>query len=87
MEGKTKSGFQYKIAASAADDMELLENLVAIDKGDITKVPAAIDAILGEEQKKALYDHLRGEDGRVSVTKVIQELTEIFQNADDDSKK
>ena len=40
--------------------------------------------LLGAEQKKALYDHVRTEDGLVPTEKVMTELTQIMtsgQNA------
>ena len=40
--------------------------------------------LLGAEQKKALYDHVRTEDGLVPTEKVMAELTQIMtsgQNA------
>ena len=79
MEGKTKGGFAYCIPESRLDNMELLEALVAIDKGDGTQLPAALNLLLGEEQKKALYDHLRTADGIVPVSAVSAELGEIMQ--------
>jgi hypothetical protein len=54
-----------------------------------TLLPKLIKMILGDEQKKALYDHVRGEDGRVSVTAVADEIVEIFGilSATEETKK
>ena len=35
---------------------------------------------LGDEQRKALYDRLRGEDGRVPVESVMADLKDILAN-------
>lgn len=79
MEGTTRSGFAYSIPESRLDNMELLEALMAIDKGDGTQLPAALEMLLGTEQKKALYDHLRTADGMVPVSAVSAEMGEILQ--------
>lgn len=82
IEGKTKSGFKFKIDEMVADDMELLDALIDADVGDAIKQMKGLNVILtkflGEEQKKALYDHLRTEDGRVPVTKVSEAVVEIM---------
>lgn len=84
-EGVTKSGFKFVIEDGVLDDMELLEALVDVDKGNSAALPDVIVRVLGEDQKKKLYDHLR-ENGRVPVSKVGAELAEIF-GAFDETKK
>lgn len=79
MQGKTKSGFAYSIPESRLDNMELLEVLVDIDKGNGTQLPAALEMLLGKDQKKALYDHVRNSEGIVPVSAVSAELMEILQ--------
>lgn len=75
---KTKSGFSFVLRENVGDDMELLEQLRALDKGDYTLMPDVLVKILGEKQKEKLYDHVRTEDGRVPISEVGKELTEIF---------
>ena len=77
IKGKTKSGFVFEIDEEAKDDMELLEGLIQIDQGDLRSIPNVLVMLLGEEQKKALYEHCRA-NGRVSSAKVMTALTEIF---------
>lgn len=81
IEGKTKSGFAYSIPESRIDNMELLDALVAIDKGDGSQLPAALDMLLGKDLKKALYDHVRTPEGNVPVGAVSAELMEIMQGS------
>lgn len=78
MKGKTASGFSFNIDDDARDDMELLETITMIDKGHHELVPDALTMMLGEPQKKKLYDFCRSKSGRVSATKVFQTLKEIF---------
>ncbi len=86
-EGKTKSGFAYVIDDDVRDDMELLEGFIALDNGDMTSLPQCITSLLGDEQKRALYDHCRSEKtGRVSAKKVMAEVGEILNDVRDEVK-
>ena len=71
--GKTESGFEYSLDPEALDDYELLEELCAIDNGDTSRITVA------NEQMKKLKEHLRNEKGRVPATKMVEEITQIFQ--------
>lgn len=77
--GKTETGFQFKIDAEALDDMEMLEILSGVsDEREIQRVPEVLGMLLGESQKKKLYEHCRGKSGRVSASRVIKEVSSIF---------
>ena len=78
--GITESGFNFEIEEEAIDDYELFENLCAIDNGDISKIPIVADGYLGKEQLKRLKEHCRNENGRISTTKMIDEITQIMLN-------
>lgn len=80
LKGKTKSGFSYSIPESRVDNMELMDALVGVDKGNPLDASVALDLLLGKEQKKALYDHLRTDDGTVPVKSVVEVLLEILQS-------
>ena len=84
IKGKTKSGFVFEIDEEAKDDMELLEGLIQIDQGDLRSIPNVLVMLLGEEQKKALYDHCRGEDGVVPLDRVAEEMKDIFEAFSED---
>jgi|GEM_PF-521680 len=86
-EGKTKSGFAFKIDEDVRDDMELLEGFIDLDDGDMKALPKCIIALLGKEQKIALYNHCRSEKtGRVSASKVMKEVKEILDFASEEVK-
>lgn len=84
--GKTETGFAFTLDENVFDDMELLEMLVEIDKGEASALPAVVTRILGVDQKKKLYDHCREENGRVPVSRIGSEIASIFA-AFDKSKK
>lgn len=77
-EGKTKSGFHYQIPEDVYDDIELVEALAQMYTGDLTAVPTVIEMVLGKDQKKKLYDHLRDERGRTRATLVMKEVEEML---------
>lgn len=81
----TKSGFKCNLFKAALDDMELLEMLSALDKGQVQVIPDILLSMLGAEQKKALYDFCRV-DGRVSTTRVGEMIMEIFSSQGDEGK-
>ena len=80
IKGKTESGFEYKIEEEALDDYELLEDLAALDGGEVGKVFAVADRFMGKEQHVALKEHIRGKNGRVSAKKMLNEITEIMKS-------
>jgi hypothetical protein len=75
--GRTKSGFEFEIDRSVID-MELLDELA-----DMQENPAltgrVLARLLGKDQKRALYDHIRDENGRVPTDKAAAELVDIFK--------
>lgn len=74
----TSSGFEAFVDPEANDDMEVFEGLVALKNGDVLVLPSLVTAFLGEDGKKALYDHCRV-NGRVKITKVSEELADIIK--------
>ena len=83
--GTTRSGFAFEVADGIANDMELFEALCDLDNGDTTAVVPVCRKVLGA-QKKALYDHLRDENGRVPIDKVAEEIADILSAAKDGKK-
>ena len=79
--GKTKSGFEYTLEDEALDDYELLETLQDIDEGEYNKVTKMVKMLLGDKQRDALKEHIRGKNGRVSAQKLIDEVMEMFSAA------
>lgn len=77
IKGKTKSGFNYHIDENVLQDYELLEAIAETEKNPIfiTKV---VRMLLGDDTDK-LKEHVRDENGHVSIEKMNVEITEIFQ--------
>lgn len=75
----TASGFSWDIDDVVLDDAEILDFLVDIEGGKMISIVPMVTRILTPAGKKALYDHLRTEDGRVPYSDLDREITEIFQ--------
>ena len=77
MRGVTKSGFAFELEDEAFNDYEILEQLRAVDKGDLTAIVDVVNTLFSEEQKNALKEHLSDKHGRVGMKEMIQEVAEI----------
>lgn len=75
--GQTKSGFNYHIDENILQDYELLEAIAETEKNPIfiTKV---VRMLLGDDIDR-LKEHVRDENGHVSIEKMNVEITEIFE--------
>lgn len=80
MIAKMNDGFELELDQEALDDVELLEDFAKMDEGDAFAMPSAVQRLLGKENKKLLYDHLRGENGRVAATAVGAAVFELMNS-------
>lgn len=85
IKGETSCGFKFKIDETQLDDMEFLEALADI-QDDVIAFPKVCKMLLGNEQKKALYDHLRDEKGKVPISAVERAITEIMSRSGEQAK-
>lgn len=76
--GKTQSGFEFSIEDEALNNYELLEVLQEVADGNEGMIPLMVKILLGKEQTKALKDHLRGSNGIVKATDMVEEIKSIF---------
>lgn len=74
---RTKNGFEYTVLPGALDDWELMEAL-ANSEDNPQGIFRAFRLLIGDKQYQALKDHNRGEDGRVSLKTMTEELTSIL---------
>lgn len=78
IEGRTTSGFEFKIDEKSLDDYELLEMVCEVDKGDVSFIPDVAKRALGDAQVKELKDHIRDKNGKVSATQMVAEIEQIL---------
>lgn len=77
-EGVTKTGFHFSLEDDAMDDMELVEELANMQENDLIAITRVVTMVFGPDQKKALYDHLRTQEGRVKVSTVMDAIKDAF---------
>ncbi|MBO7670901.1 MAG: hypothetical protein J6S60_09965 [Oscillospiraceae bacterium] len=74
---RISNGDMLPLDETCFDDMELLEELISIEKGDCSDLPDVLERIFGAE-KKRFYDSLRDEKGRVPISAVMAEIRGII---------
>jgi len=77
MQGVTESGFKFKVNDNALKNMELVEAIAEVDT-NLLRLPGLLTMLLGDEQKKKLYDHVRAKDNTVPMDKVAAEVVAIL---------
>ena len=80
IKGKTDTGFEFEISASVGDDWELLE-LISEAETNPLAVIQILNKIFNKEQVNSLKEHVRDDNGVVSTTKLMSEVTNIFTKA------
>lgn len=72
-------GFEMELSEDAMDNMELVDALTEMkNDNDTLAVSKITRLILGEENRRKLYDHIRLEDGRVPVKSLSKAVAEII---------
>ena len=85
IQGKLASGFEYEIASDLLDNMELVDAIVEADENPLA-VSRVVKLLLGEDQRRKLYDHLRTEKGNVPMLAVSEAVAEIFRGSGQQAK-
>lgn len=82
---ETKTGFKVSIDEKVLDNMELVDALDEVE-GNPVAISRVVALLLGKDNRKKLYDHLRTKDGRVPVEAVTNETIEIMELLGDEAK-
>lgn len=78
IEGKLKCGFEYRIEDHVLNNMELVDAIAEVDQNPMA-LSKVLKMLLGDEQRKELYNHLRdAEKHNVPITAVSEAVAEIF---------
>lgn len=86
MKGKLKNGFEFEVDENALDNMELIDAMADAQEDNPAMFSKAVLLLLGKDQRKKLYDHLRDKSGRVSIEAVTNSFVEIFEALGDQGK-
>ncbi|MCI5822556.1 MAG: hypothetical protein MR010_05955 [Lachnospiraceae bacterium] len=76
---RLSNGFEVSISENVMDNMELVDALAEMTDDNPLEVSKVCSMVL-KENKKALYDYIRTEDGRVPVSEVSNCIKEIFES-------
>lgn len=89
LKGKTSTGFEYELEDDALNDWEVLEDLTDIDDGHYGGAVRVLRRLLGDNQMKALKEHCRGENSRITQSAMVNELADILKGtgAEDEKEK
>lgn len=81
------NGFAVEVDENVIDNMELVDALAEMkDDDDPLGISKVTKLLLGKKQRKALYDSVRTEDGRVPLNEICHAIEEIFAAFDDQGK-
>ena len=81
IEVTTDTGFNCEIDRDKLDDWEFTEAVVAASKDSAEAIKATVymvNHMMSAEDAARLKEHVRGEDGRVPTTRMMEEFTDIF---------
>lgn len=73
----TKSGFCATVDLDRLDNVELLDALAELSENGLG-IGKVITLILGKEEKRRFYDHVRAENGAVPIKAVTDAFSEIM---------
>lgn len=73
----TKSGFCATVDLDRLDNVELLDALAELSENGLG-IGKVIALILGKEEKRRFYDHVRAENGAVPIKAVTDAFSEIM---------
>ena len=83
----TRSNFEFELNENVMDNMELVDLVAEIQSdGNPAALAAAVKMMLGADQQKALYNHVRTEDGRVPVAAIADAFTDIVKAMQESGK-
>jgi hypothetical protein len=86
IKGVTSTGFKYTVDPLNLEDFYLLECFGQAQSGDIPAMGKLLELMLGKEQKAALLKHCEDEKGRAAISKVGDEIADIYKGATADKK-
>lgn len=77
--GILKNGFEFEVDENVLDDMELIDALSESQGENPLAISEVTKKLLGKEQRKRLYDHLRRDNGTVPIEEVSDAVVEMIE--------
>lgn len=80
VKGKTENGFEFEVDKEIFDDWEMLEILREVDNGKTAAFVDVLECIFPDKSsRERLKDFCRDDNGRVPISKMIDEIFGIFK--------
>lgn len=83
IEGKTKTGFEFSIDENVMDDWDFFSDVTDLSEGNAVKIVPILKKLLGNEQLNSLKEHCRTESGKVPLSAMVAEYSEIMNSSTD----
>ena len=80
-------GKEYNVDDEALDDIDIFEEIVVVQGGNLTPMKHVIESILGEDGYRQLKDSLRDGKGHARTSEVMQGFNAIMAAAGENKKK
>lgn len=81
-----ENGLELDVNESALNNMELFDALAEMTEGNALALSNVVKLMLGNDNRKKLYDYIRKEDGTVPLEQVDKCITEILNNLGEQGK-
>ncbi len=85
--GTTETGFEFSVDPVSLEDFYLLEAFGRAQHGDVSALSTLLSLMLGDEQKTALLRHCEDEKGRAALSRVGDEIADIYRAVTAENKK
>lgn len=73
-----ENGLELEVNESALNNMELFDAMAEMTEGNALALSNVVKLMLGNDNRKKLYDYVRKEDGTVPVEQIDKCVTEIM---------
>lgn len=76
---KTSSGFEAAVNNEAMDDLAVIDLIDKIEEGDVRAYVDLAHIMLSDEDYERLTEHIKTEDGRKPISKLVVEVTDLMK--------
>lgn len=77
----TENGFECALDEDMLDDPDIFDDLVKIQRGDMSYLRDVVDGLLGSTGWDDLKEFSRNEKGKASLTRMTQEFMAVLKEA------
>lgn len=86
MKIELENGFTCELAEDALDDIDIFDNLVEIQNGNVSLLPETARYLIGKDGYNRLKDTCRDKNGKAKTSDVMAAFGEILKRAGESKK-